>query len=115
MTRIFSEDVVAQVLRRPSHFMYFEDLPIGTTWSLGPAVDHRDLGDTERAKFKRKVNAFKNAFGDEGVENGWQIVHTSHFLVGWMDHLAFRVLDDEGNQTPQLRLAMKLFTDEGEE
>lgn len=100
-------EAVKKYLKAPSDFAYFGELPIFTTWTLGPTINHRDadLMDKSNARFIKAV--FEEAFGPESEEcdpptGKWAIITCSHWAVGWVEHLAFEVLTPEGNVSPAL-------------
>lgn len=100
MQSITQEQLNAAV-KMPTDFGYSGDLPIGDTWSLGPVIETRDSGPLERANSKSVREAFKELFGEEGEENGWVVSKCSHWAVGWVEHLSFRAIDDNGGPTEQ--------------
>jgi hypothetical protein len=91
-----SEDEIKKALEMPSDFGYSGDLPIGETWAIGPVIRSRDSNIREQSNadvLERELKRIRE-FDDE-----WQIVSANHWAVGWVDHLAFHAVDDEGNPT----------------
>lgn len=99
---------ISAALKPPSDFGYSGDLPIGTTWSLGPIIETRDSGPLERANSKSVQEAFRDRFGSECEENGWEVTRCSHWAVGWVEHLSFRAVDDNGIPTEQFIEMLRL-------
>lgn len=91
-----SPSEVRKALKIPSDFGYSGDLPIGETWSLGPALEHRDsdlLAKSNSDALKKYLES------DPSLADDWQIVTCRHWEVGWIEHLAFRAVEDDG-ETP---------------
>lgn len=95
---------IRAVIKRPSDFGYHGDLPIGETWALGPVIVQRDSGPLDQVNDKAIRAMFAEAFGPEGEENGWEVTRCGHWAVGWVEHLSFRAVDDDGQATPQFQL-----------
>lgn len=74
-------------------FGYFGDLPIGETWAFTISV-HRDSGSLDRSNYRTIARDMETRFPGD-VET----VHAGHWAVGWIDHLAVRMLDDAGEVT----------------
>lgn len=90
-----------EALTSPRDFAYFGDLDLGTTWSLGPVILTRDSDLLAQSNGAATVAAFEAAHGPEGEENGWVITRCSHWAVGWVEHLSFRVLEEDGTPSRQ--------------
>jgi hypothetical protein len=99
---------ITDALRMPSDFGYSGHLPIGETWSLGPMILNRDSGPLEQANSQSVREAFTAAFGDEGEENGWVVTRCNHWAVGWVDHLSFKAIDDNGSPSAQFVEMLRL-------
>ena len=96
---------VKQALERPDSFGYWGELPLFDTWSIGQFAVHRDSTLLDQSNWDAILKILeKQNFGAED----FQIVQTSHWAVGWVDHLAYRVLDDNGNVTPIHSLMVQL-------
>lgn len=93
MSTELNDSDVREALSRPSDFGYSGNLPMFETWSLGPVVDQRDatlLAKANWAALQRELTEHP------GWEDQWSITGASHWAVGWVDHLSFQVLDDNG-------------------
>lgn len=99
---------IRDALQMPKDFGYSGDLPIGTTWSLGPVILHRDSGPLEKANCKSVRDTFEQLFGPEGEENGWEVTCCNHWAVGWVEHLSFKAIDDNGGPTAQFVEMLRL-------
>lgn len=80
-------------LKRPADMAYYGELPLFETWTLGPTIETRDsdlLEVSNAAEIKRLLEDRTD------LEGMWEITQLSHWAVGWVDHLAFRVLNDDG-------------------
>ncbi len=88
----FAENAVAQSAQIPD-FAYFGDLPIGETWAF-TFSRHRDSGILDVSNFETIREDVEDRFADD-----CEVVHCSHWAVGWIDHLAVRMLDGSGTPT----------------
>lgn len=95
---------IQAAINTPDDFGYSGDLPIGRTWSLGPVILNRNSGPLDQVNSKAIRDAFAEAFGTECEDNGWEVTRCGHWAVGWVEHLSFRVADDNGQATPQFQL-----------
>lgn len=106
-----TEDQVAEwkreALRRPSDFGYSGGRDgMFETWSLGPCIETRDSDIREEANAAAMKVMLKS---DSSLEEDWEITGCRHWAVGWVDHLSFRVLDDEGELTRIARVIKGIF------
>lgn len=62
-----------------------------TTWSLGPVFRHRDSDNIQEANANSLLRYLES---DPGLREDWEIVGCSHWAVGHVDHLAFKVLTE---------------------
>jgi hypothetical protein len=91
-----TERDIKEALQRPSSFGYSGDLPLFKTWSLGPVVDHRDATILAKANWQALAKELERH--PEWSEQ-WAITGATHWATGWVDHLSFQVLDDQGEPT----------------
>ena len=103
-----TEADIREAIKRPSDFGYYGDLPIGTTWSLGPMILNRDSGPLEQSNAAVVKKVFAELFGEEGEDNGWEVTRCNHWAVGWVEHLSFRAIDDAGVPTKQFIEMLRL-------
>lgn len=104
MTRKITEAVVKKLLERPEDFIYGGSNELMfRTWSIGPVVNYRDATDLQRHTGERKVAGLKNSGFKEGED--YRIERFSHFLVGWVEHLTYRVLETEGDPSSVTKVA----------
>lgn len=89
------EKDIEEALLRPDQFGLSSDHPhyreMFETWSLGPVVDQRDatmLAKANWAALQRELERHPE------WEDQWSITGSSHWAVGWVDHLSFQVLDN---------------------
>lgn len=99
---------IQEALKRPSDFGYRGDLPLGTTWSLGPVVRQRDSSILEESNYHVLMGLLKSRTDLEGM---WEITGCSHWAVGWVDHLSYQVVDDNGQPTAMHRFVEEWFED----
>lgn len=103
-----TQEQISAAVKMPSDFGYSGDLPIGDTWSLGPVILTRDSGPLEKANSQSVKEAFRQLFGDEGEENGWEVTTCNHWAVGWVEHLSFKAIDENGGPTAQFVEMLRL-------
>lgn len=99
---------VADMLKRPDSFGYFGgDTRMFKTWSFGPVIETRDSGALERANARALLAALpREGFvedtsdsgspGEEGLGD-YYTTEANHWAVGWVKHLCFRVLEEDGS------------------
>jgi len=97
---------ISEALQRPGSFGYSGDLPLFTTWSLGPVVDQRDATILAKANWEALKRELKE---HPEWEHDWEVTGSSHWAVGWVDHLSFKVLDDKGEPTEIFRFLKGWF------
>ena len=97
-----AEKAVAESARIPD-FMYFGDLPIGETWAF-TFSKHRDSTIIDESNWDAIRELLIEKFPDDT-----EIVHSSHWAVGWIDQPAVRMLDDAGRITPAGAEAIRIL------
>jgi len=96
-----------EALSRPGDFGYFGDREgMFETWTLGPTIETRDSDIREKSNAQAIKAMLKS---DPSLEEDWEITGCKHWAVGWVDHLSFRVLDDEGELTRIARVVKGVF------
>lgn len=86
-----------ELLKHPANSAYFGDNEqMFKTWTLGPVIEHRD-SDLLTQSNSAQIKAFLE--GREDFNEQWEIVRYSCSLVGWRDHLSYKVLDIKGEVT----------------
>ena len=103
-----TQEQLTEAIKPPNDFGYHGDLPIGRTWSLGPVIETRDSGPLEKANSRSVREAFEKIFGDEGEEQGWEVTRCNHWAVGWVEHLSFKAIDDNGGPSAQFIEMLRL-------
>lgn len=98
----------AEVLKPPRDFGYDGPLPLFDTWALGPTLRTRDTRG-EEASTAALEEARWRRYGKPGLASGWDIVRSRHFLVGWIEQVAFLVRDAKGKPTRQCVAAHKAY------
>jgi hypothetical protein len=97
----------SEALARPSDFGYGGDNEeLFETWSLGITIETRDSGIREKANASAIKTMLK---ADPSLEEDWEIVGCRHWAVGWVDHLSFRVLDEDGSISRISRVIKGIF------
>jgi hypothetical protein len=90
---------VDEALKEPDSFaMHNDDPKWFTTWSLGPVFKTRDSDNIQEAN---AIALIKHLESDPSLNNDWDIIGCSHWAVGHVDHLAFKVIERVGKATPK--------------
>lgn len=100
-------DEIKRALSRPDSFAYFGDeKSMFESWALGPVIEHRDSGlvDRSNARVLRRELAKHPEWSDD-----YRIESASHWAVGHVTHLSYRVIDAEGKATPIARFVRAWF------
>lgn len=84
---------IVQDFNHISDFGYHGTLPLGKTWGFTFSV-HRDSDRLERSNWEVISNDLLKKH-----PNTVEIVHCGHWLVGWVDHLAVKMIDKNGRIT----------------
>jgi hypothetical protein len=89
-----NKEQVDKLLKRPPDLIYHGDLDLFNTWSLGPVIEHRDSTQHEKsiARVTKQKLEKLNKFSD-----CWSITTCNHWAVGWVDHLSFKVYENDGS------------------
>lgn len=104
------KDWIRSALERPSSFglsldhEHYDEM--FKTWSLGPVIEHRDSGTLDKANAEalRRHLASDPSLADDYCETG-----ANHWAVGWVTHLSFRVLNEQGELTRIARIMREWF------
>lgn len=86
-----TEEEVEELLEMPEDFAC-DDECIGATWTLGPCISSRD--DANALQASNSAALQKHLESDETLADQWYILRASHWGHGWVEHLAFRVLEN---------------------
>ncbi len=101
-----TEKDVREALKQPSDFGHHSDLPLFETWSLGPVILSRDSKLLEQSNHDALIRHLES---DPSLADDWQILTVNHWAVGWVEHLAFRAVDDHGAPTRMMRVVKDWF------
>lgn len=82
------EEFCEHARKRPDSFAYYGELDMFGTWGFAPFGTHRDANLLEESNWETISEDLCARFPDS-----FEVVHTSHWLVGWYDHLAVRLSD----------------------
>jgi len=97
------EECAAIAIKRPDDFMYWggnEDMFV--TWGITGPHQNRDSDVLERSNFEVIKVDLLEKFPDD-----IDVLGCSHWAVGWVDSIACRVYDDDGNITDAFRAIME--------
>jgi len=96
-----TKEEIKEALRRPSDFGLSSENPhfseMFHTWSLGPVIRHRDSGLLTQVNADALEKHLKEEHPE--LEGEWQITGCNHWAVGWVDHLSFHAVNDDGSPT----------------
>ncbi len=89
---------IREALERPDSFIFHSnDEKWFSTWSLGPVMRTRDSSLLDESNAGALLSALEDAERDGEIEpDSWEVIRCNHWAVGWVDHLAFRVILDDG-------------------
>lgn len=94
-----SADDIRELLGEPDNFSAGADNPIAKDpehWCLGPVIRTRDSGLLEQSNAAALVKALESLPQFTGE---WSLEAATHWGCGWVEHLAFRLLDENGQPT----------------
>lgn len=88
---------IDRLLTPPSDFGFHDyDHPARVTpsrWTLGPVLRTRDSGLLEQSNASVLIARLEES---SELSEDWRETHAGHWACGWVDHLSFRVLEDDG-------------------
>ncbi len=97
-------EMIQEALRPPGDFGLSSSADhadeIGTTWSLGPIIETRDSSLRDRAN---RIALIRYLESVPELADDWTITGASHWAVGWVDHLTYRVVDSDGSPSRMMR------------
>jgi hypothetical protein len=97
-----TRQMVEDALKRPRDFGYGGEIEgMFKTWSIGPVIQSRDSRLLEKSNAAALV---KHLESDPSLEGEWEVNSANHWAVGWVDHLSFKVLDENGEPTRVFRV-----------
>lgn len=105
-----SKEDICELLREPDNFSAGADNPIAKDpehWCLGPVIRTRDSGLLEQSNAAALVKALEALPKFAGE---WSLEEATHWGCGWVEHLSFRLLDDNGNPTAIYAWLAEWFT-----
>ena len=103
--------LVKRALQRPPDFGYFgSNKEMFVTWTLGPTIETRDSTLTECSNSQVLERELAAAVEKEEIsEDNYDITECKHWACGWVKHLSFKVLGDDGGPTKEWHWVMKWF------
>jgi len=104
--RIDEEDI-KKALKRPADFGYGGDREeMFETWALGPVLRTRDSGILDNANADAIVSYLEK---DPTLADDWEVISCNHWAVGWVEHLSFRVIDEDGSPSRVFRVIKEIY------
>ena len=101
---------IAEALRLPDSFAVGSEHPASKDpkhWSLGPMIVTRDSGLLDQSNRDALISHLRK---DHPVlRKDWRITSCGHWAVGWVEHLSFRVLNEDGSPTAIFRVLKSWF------
>ncbi len=101
------EKEIRELLQTPANCGVSADHPHAKDpehWCVGPVVKHRDSDLLTNVNYTKLVEALEDR---KDLEGQWEIHRFSHWAVGWVDHLSFRVLDEDGKPSAAFHFVKK--------
>ncbi len=103
---------IKDALTLPDHFgstdERFKHSNLNRTWSLGPVIRNRDSGLTDQSNAAVLERLLES---DPSLADTWEIFGSSHWACGWVDHMAFLVVDDDGKPTKTAAVIKGFYDD----
>jgi hypothetical protein len=92
---------IQRALSRPRDFGWRGDTDeTFHTWALGPVIRHRNSGLLDESNAATMERWLTEAAERGEIEpDSWRVVSCSHWAVGWVEHLSYRVVGDDGRCT----------------
>lgn len=107
---------IKEALTYPSDFGYSGDneelyYPL-KTWTHGPVFRTRDSDLLEESNADCLIASLKAAVESGEInEDDFEVFGASHWAVGWVDHLAFRIVEDDGTTPTKTAIWIKAWFD----
>jgi hypothetical protein len=95
-----TEFKVRELLRHPEDcaiFVWHPAYKDPEHWCVGPVIEHRDSLLIDRANAKALIEELESR---EDLQDMWEPHEFRHWAVGWVKHLSFLVLGENGEPTP---------------
>jgi microcompartment protein CcmK/EutM len=109
--RDHAEDLIADARDIPRSFGYSGGLDAfhaKATWGPAKVARTRDAHVLEISNYEVSIEMFEEKFDSEGVESGWVIERHRHWGVGWIKTVMIKLVDEEGEPSPQAILAAEI-------
>lgn len=99
---------IAKLLERPPSFAYFGDDKdhMFVDWTLGTVIRHRDSGLLDQSNARVLI---KHLESDPTLADDWRVTECSHWAVGHVDHLSYRVKESDGSPTRVARVIRAFY------
>lgn len=98
---------IKRALARPDSFAYLGDeKELFKTWALGPVILTRDsdlITQSNATMLKERLAKVPD------IADDWKIEHASHWACGWVEHLSYRVVKEDGTPTVVARFLKSWF------
>jgi hypothetical protein len=101
-----SEGEIEEALKEQANFGYSGDRDLFGTWALGPIIRTRDSDLLEESNANALIRHLE---GDPTLVEDWEVTGANHWAVGWVDHLSFRAIDENGAATRIFRVLKDWF------
>lgn len=93
---------ISRALEMPKDFGYRGDNEqMFKTWSLGFVIRTRDSGIREKSNAKSMLATLES---DPSLAEDWELISCSHWGVGWVEQLSFRVVNADGKPSRVARV-----------
>lgn len=102
-------DEIRELLKHPENCFIDGDHPAMKDpehWCVGPVIVHRDSDIMSNVNYIRLIEALDE---NKEIEGDWETHVFNHWAVGWVKHLSFRVLDENGEPSKAYRFISEWF------
>jgi len=90
-----NQEALGKYLKHPSDSAFWPEYELFDVWALGPIMETDASGIFEKTKcawiVDQLVEYFGPAYTEDNPDGVWQLMTATHFAVGHVEHLNFRV------------------------
>ena len=101
-----SEGDIEEALQEPANFGYAGGRDLFGSWALGPIIRTRDSDLLTQSNADALIRHLES---DPSLADDWEITGANHWAVGWVDHLSFRAIGENGEPTRIFRVVKDWF------
>jgi len=101
---------VEEALRLPDSFALDAEHPASRDpehWALGPVIVTRDSGLIDQSNRDALVAHLRKDYA--ALRKDWRVTTCSHWAVGWVEHLTFRAVNQDGTPSTIFKVLKHWF------